>query len=156
MKIVFLNLATAHEEWADQAQELYLKKLSHFIQVEVKSLKPTKLGRDSASEKRQSEGKLILATLEPSDLVILLDEKGVSFSSREFSKKLEQWIGTGKKRLVFLIGGAYGVSDEVKARADHKLSLSTFVFNHMLAQTVILEQVYRAFTIQKNLPYHND
>lgn len=155
MKLIFLNVATAHEEWAALAEQLYLKKISHFHSVELKKLRTTKQGRDSANEKKATESRLILDFLEDSDFLVLLDEKGQKLSSLDFSKKLEQWMMLGKKRIIFLVGGAYGVSEEVKLRANIQISLSTFVFNHLLAQVVIFEQVYRALTIKNNIPYHN-
>lgn len=156
MKIIFLNIATAKEDWSSIAEQLYLKKISHFHHVELKSLKSSKQGRDSALEKKATEAELVLDYLEDSDFLVLLDETGNTLSSRDFAKKFENWLMTGKKRIVFLVGGAYGVDKSVQDRADYQLSLSKLVFNHLVAQTVLLEQVYRALMIKNNLPYHND
>lgn len=155
MKIVFYNLATAKEAWSDQACEIYLKKISHFMKLEIQNLKPKKNSRDDADYKRNEESKLLLEHLESDDFVILFDEKGKTFNSIEFSKKIENALGSSKKRLIFVIGGAYGVTEVIKSRADLSVSLSVMTMNHIMAQVVSLEQIYRAFTIIKNIPYHN-
>jgi 23S rRNA (pseudouridine1915-N3)-methyltransferase len=155
MKIVLFNLATAKEAWADEAARLYVKKISHFNIFEIQNLKPKKSSRDESAQKKKDESELILSSLTSDDFVILFDERGKNFSSEEFSKKLEMILSSSKKRAVFIIGGAYGVSDEVRQRAQLVVSLSPMVMNHLLAQTVALEQIYRAFTILKKLPYHN-
>lgn len=155
MKLVLLNVATAKEPWAELVAELYLKKISHFIPIELLHLKPKKGGRDSAEHKKQEESALIINSLKTDDYVILFDEKGKNFSSVNFSQKLEQTLSGGKKRIIFIIGGAYGVTDEVRLRCDLMLSLSGMTMNHLMAQAVALEQIYRAFTIIKKIPYHN-
>lgn len=154
-KIVFYHFATAKEAWADQAADLYQKKISYFFKFEIVALKPRKSAREDAEYKKNEEGKLLLENIQSDDFVVLFDEKGKSFNSIEFSKKIEAILGSAKKRLVFVIGGAYGVSEDIKNRADLKITLSPMTMNHLLAQTVALEQIYRGFTILKNLPYHN-
>jgi 23S rRNA (pseudouridine1915-N3)-methyltransferase len=155
MKFVLYNLATAKEAWADEAARLYTQKISHFNPFEIQTLKPKKSSREDAAVKKKEESELILSSLSNDDFVILFDERGKSFNSIEFSKKMESVLSSSKKRAVFIIGGAYGVSDEVRQRAQLVVTLSPMVMNHLLAQTVALEQIYRAFTIIRNLPYHN-
>lgn len=155
MKFILYNLATAKEAWADEAARLYTQKISYFTPFEIQTLKPKKSSREEAAQKKKEESELILSTLSKEDFVILFDERGKTFNSIEFSKKLESVLSSSKKRGVFIIGGAYGVNDEVRARAQLVVTLSPMVMNHLLAQTVALEQIYRAFTILKNLPYHN-
>lgn len=155
MKFVLYNLATAKEAWADEAARLYTQKISHFNPFEIQTLKPKKSSRDEAAVKKKEESELILSSLSNDDFVVLFDERGKSFNSIEFSKKVESILSSSKKRAVFIIGGAYGVSDEVRNRAQLVVTLSPMVMNHLLAQTVALEQIYRAFTIIRNLPYHN-
>lgn len=156
MKFILLHASTAKEEWSQSATELYLKKLQHFVQFEIQSIKPKKLSRDDKDSKRQSESDAILQAINSDDFLILFDEKGAQFNSIDFSKKINQILNSGKKRAVFIVGGAYGVNDEIKKRAHLKISLSQLTFNHLLAITVALEQIYRGFTIIKNIPYHND
>lgn len=155
MKFVLYNLATAKEAWADEAARLYTQKISHFNPFEIQTLKPKKSSREDAAVKKKEESELILSSLSNDDFVVLFDERGKSFNSIEFSKKVESILSSSKKRAVFIIGGAYGVSDEVRSRAQLVVTLSPMVMNHLLAQTVALEQIYRAFTIIRNLPYHN-
>lgn len=155
MKFVMYTLATAKEPWAEQAASLYTQKISHFQNFEIQTLKPKKSSREAAEQKRQEESDLILGTLQKEDYVVLFDERGKTMSSPEFAKKIEAILMSSKKRAVFLIGGAYGVNDEVRARAQLVVSFSPMVLNHLLAQTVALEQIYRGFTILKNIPYHN-
>lgn len=155
MKFVLYNLATAKEPWADEAARLYTQKINHFTAFEIQTLKPKKSSRDEATVKKKEESELILSSLLPGDFVVLFDERGKSMNSIDFSKRIDAILMSSKKRAVFIIGGAYGVNDEVRARADLQVSFSPMVMNHLLAQTVALEQIYRAFTILKNLPYHN-
>ncbi|HRO66365.1 MAG TPA: 23S rRNA (pseudouridine(1915)-N(3))-methyltransferase RlmH, partial [Pseudobdellovibrionaceae bacterium] len=110
----------------------------------------------AVAAKKTAESDLILEYLKSDDYVILFDEKGESLDSRGFARRLEQALGSSKKRLVFLIGGAFGVEEPVRKRADRILSLSPLTMNHVLAKTMAWEQIYRSFTILKNLPYHND
>lgn len=155
MRIVVLTVASAREKWADQATELYFSKISHYSKIEMVELKPSKTARALSSQKVLDESEKILQFISPDDFVILFDEKGESLDSLQFSKKIENIQNSGKKRAIFLIGGAFGVGEVVKARANLKVSFSKMVFNHLVAQVVALEQIYRAFTILKNVPYHN-
>ncbi len=156
MKFVLLHASTAKEEWSQSATELYLKKLQHFVHFEIQSIKPKKLSRVDKESKRQSESDAFLQLLNQDDFVVLFDEKGLSLNSIEFSKKINQIMNSGKKRAVFIIGGAYGVSEEIKNKAHLNFSFSQLTFNHLLAMTLALEQIYRGFTIIRNIPYHND
>lgn len=156
MKFVLLHVSSSHEDWADAADELYFKKIKPFIPFEILELKPKKAGRDDAAEKKRAESESVLGALKPDDYVVVFDERGETLSSRQFAGKIEKILGSSKKRAVFIIGGAYGLSDEVLKRAQLRIRLSDLVFNHLIARTVALEQIYRGFTIIKNLPYHND
>lgn len=155
MKFVLLNLNTAKEKWSDQAQELYLEKINHFIKFEVVGLKTDNLSRSQKEVRLQKEAESIFKFLKDDDFLVLFDERGKSFNSIEFSKQINNIMNSGKKRVVFLIGGAFGVSENVRSRAQLKVSFSPMVFNHLVAELVALEQIYRSFTIIKNLPYHN-
>lgn len=155
MKLVLLTVATAKEPWSEEAARLYTQKISHFNSFEILNLKPKKSSREDAQAKKKAESELILTSLTKDDVVIVFDERGRSLNSSEFSKKIENVLSSSKKRAVFIVGGAYGVSEEVRLRAQEIISLSPMVMNHLLAQTVVLEQIYRAFTIIRGLPYHN-
>lgn len=155
MKFILYNLATAKEPWAAEAAGLYSQKISHFVPFEVQILKPKKSSRDEAEQKKKEESEMILSSLVNDDFVVLFDERGRAFNSIEFSKKIEQILLSSKKRAIFIIGGAYGVNEDVRKRAQLVVALSPMVLNHLLAQTVAMEQIYRALTIIKNIPYHN-
>ncbi len=105
---------------------------------------------------KEKEGEKILAQICENDFVILLDEKGKEFSSVQFAKFIEEKLIEGKRNMVFIIGGAYGFNEKVMKRAQLKLSFSKMTFSHQISRIIFLEQLYRAFTIIKGEPYHNE
>lgn len=155
MQTILLCPLSDVPDWLEKLQQEYLKKLRPFTSFEIRLIKVKKHGRDQAEYKKSIESEAIAEQLKEQDYVILLDEKGKERDSIEFSKQLSRWQVSGKKRLVFIIGGAYGVSDELKAKSHEKIRLSSLTFNHYMAQAVFLEQLYRAHTILRGIPYHN-
>lgn len=125
-------------------QEDYCERLSHFVKFEIVELKDAD---------KETEGKLILEKLNQSQFVCLLDVKGRSVSSHGLATEIEKWQNRGLKEVIFIIGGAEGVASEVVERANNSLSLSFLTFTHEMARVVLLEQLYRAFTIIKGFPY---
>ena len=105
---------------------------------------------------KEKEGEMILRSLNDSDEVILMDEHGKEYSSVEFASQVEKKMASGLKRLVFVIGGPYGFAPAVYARANGKISLSRMTFSHQMVRLIFTEQLYRAFTILKNEPYHHE
>lgn len=157
MKLVILSIQNNKESWAIEAIESFKKKIIPIIKIEYQQLKSTKKPRAQALEKIADEEQLLLKKIESHDLVIALDEKGKNFAnSRSFSKFLVQQIESGRSRIVFVIGGAYGLGPQIKQRASLCMSLSGLTFNHHLAQVLLSEQIYRALSIWRGLPYHND
>lgn len=156
MILQFLFVGGDKEPWMREFEAEYEKKVSRFYKTEVVRMKPSKDDRALGDVKRKSESKLFLDRLKPNDYVVVFDERGENFTSIQFSKKMERWLAAGRARIVFCVGGAFGFDEEMRSRADQVVSLSSFVLNHHLAQAVVLEQVYRAISIQKNLPYHNE
>lgn len=157
MKCALYYIKGKGEPWAEEACQVYLKKLNGFLPFESKPIKAKQSDRDNAVDKKQAESKYFLNEIEPSDLLILFDESGRQFkNSREFSQNFIKILGRQSRRIVFGIGGAYGFSDEARTRAQEIWSLSHLTMNHHLAHVVALEQIYRALTIWKNIPYHND
>jgi 23S rRNA (pseudouridine1915-N3)-methyltransferase len=156
MKFFLVTCVSASEKWSTEAADLYQKKLKHFISFDLKELKIKKSGRDEKEYKIKSDSDALLEEIQSDDFIVLFDERGESLDSRKFSEKLNLILLSGKKRALFIIGGAYGVDDRVRQRANLKISLSKMVMNHLVAQTVALEQIYRGFTLLKNIPYHND
>jgi 23S rRNA (pseudouridine1915-N3)-methyltransferase len=143
-------------KWLDGLAEEYKKKLNFWITTEIKTLMPSRFDRASKDRKKDEESESLLQAIKPDDFVLLCDEQGKSLDSRDFSRLLEKVMGSGKKRFVFVIGGAYGVNDLLKTRANLTLSLSPLTLNHYIASSLLLEQVYRGMTILKGVKYHND
>ena len=156
MKIVLLAIGKTNEQYLIEGISQYQKRLKHYTQfeiLEVLNIKNTK--NFSNAELIKREGKLILKKLQSSDHLVLLDDKGKDFTSFKFAEKLQSWMLSGKKRLVFVIGGAYGFSEDVYARGDEKLSLSKMTFSHQMVRLFFVEQIYRGYTILNNGPYHH-
>lgn len=156
MKLTFVSVSGKFPPWLNEVVEDYKKKLSYWFAVEVNILKPTSLDRNANAKKKSEESAAISRTLKPDDYVIACDEKGRVVGSKEFAQRIEGILGGGKKRIVIIIGGAYGLEIDVLNRCDLKLSLSPFTLNHHMALAVICEQTYRAMTIIKGIKYHND
>ena len=128
-------------------QEEYLQRLSHFVKCEITELK------DASGSGTEIEGKRILENVNHSTFVCLLDVSGRTISSQMLAKEIEKWQNRSIKEIAFVIGGADGVSPEVVERADFSLSLSLLTFTHEMARVVLLEQLYRSYTIIKGFPY---
>ena len=134
--------------------EDYEKKINHFISYSSLGLK----NKNQKSEKKliqKSESNLILKNIKNNDLVILLDEKGKEFSTKDFSKFISDKMMNRTKNIVFIIGGAYGFSSEFKKKYKLKIALSKLTFSHDMARLFFSEQLYRSLTIINNIPYHN-
>lgn len=110
----------------------------------------------SEEQQKEREADMLFEKLQPGDVLVLLDEKGKEFTSREFSLYLENKMQTVAKRLVFLIGGPYGFSPRVYDAAQGKISLSKMTFSHQMVRLFLVEQIYRAYTIMRGEPYHHD
>lgn len=135
----------------------YAARINRYIPFEIVTLPDARASKSMTEAKqKEAEGKLILGSLKPGDRLALLDERGVEMTSRQFSEMLERRAQTVGKRLVFAVGGPYGFSEEVYARADEKLSLSKMTFPHELVRLFFVEQLYRAQTISRGEPYHHD
>jgi 23S rRNA (pseudouridine1915-N3)-methyltransferase len=134
----------------------YVERIGHYMPFDVVTI-PELKNTKSLSEEQQktAEGELILKQLQPSDTVVLLDERGRELRSVEFARWLEQ-KGNTARRLIFVIGGPYGFSPDVYARANEQLSLSKMTFSHQMVRLVFTEQLYRACTIIRGEPYHHE
>ena len=134
----------------------YQKRLSFYIKFELEIIPDIKNVKNlSESQQKEKEGELILSKITSTDQLVLLDENGKTFSSIDFASELQKKMNSGIKTLVFAIGGPYGFSSEVYAKAQGKISLSSMTFSHQMVRLFFIEQVYRAFTILKNEPYHH-
>lgn len=156
MKIAFIFVGGHKEDWLVSLSEAYEKKLKYFCPTEIVRVRPSKQERAERRQKLAEESGVLMRQIKQDDLVILCDEKGESLSSTKMSAKFVKLIERGRPRIVIIIGGAFGVSEELRERADWLWSLSNLTLNHHIAQAVVLEQTYRAFAIWKNLPYHNN
>ncbi|SFE79905.1 23S rRNA (pseudouridine(1915)-N(3))-methyltransferase RlmH [Thermophagus xiamenensis] len=157
MKIQLIMVGRTTEKWLQEGTGQYFGRLKHYLPFEVKILTGVKKGgKLTPEELKQKEGNDILKNIDTSDCLVLLDENGKKFSSREFAGFLEKQMITGMRRLVFVIGGAWGFSDEVYGRADFKISLSPMTFSHQIVRLIFAEQLYRALTILNHEPYHHD
>ena len=156
MKIALITIGKTRESYLIDAINDYMKRLSHYNRLDMYELPSIKKSNKlSVSNLIFYESELISKQLNKTDYVILLDEKGQGVSSLQFANKLNNWFCMSKKRLVFVIGGAYGFSKSLDNIADIKLSLSKMTFSHQMIRLIFLEQLYRAFTILNNQPYHN-
>jgi 23S rRNA (pseudouridine1915-N3)-methyltransferase len=136
--------------------EDYEKRIGRFIKYQVEIIPDLKNRKKlSEDEQKTEEGKLILAKLKASDLMVLLDENGKEFNSVGYAKWTQKQMNKGLKNLVFVIGGPYGFSEEVYQTAKSKVSLSQMTFSHQMVRLFFTEQTYRAFSILNNLPYHH-
>ncbi|MCK0114688.1 23S rRNA (pseudouridine(1915)-N(3))-methyltransferase RlmH [Gelidibacter sp. F63206] len=134
----------------------YQKRLGFYIKFEFEIIPDLKKAKNlSEEQQKQKEGELILAKLSNSDILILLDENGKQYDSVAFSDYLQKHMNSGIKQLVFVIGGPYGFSLEVYQKANGKISLSKMTFSHQMIRLFMIEQLYRAFTILRNEPYHH-
>lgn len=157
MRITLLTIGKTTFSFIKEGMEIYEKRLvryTSFNRIEIPALHGT--SSLSQDEIRNKEADLILKRLRPEDKVVLLDEKGDRFTSTAWAAYIERLMTAGTKSLVFVTGGAYGFAGKVRARADGFLSLSDMTFSHQIIRLFFEEQLYRAFTIIKGEPYHNE
>lgn len=156
MKLCLLLVGETDDNDLKDAIDRYVKRLSHYCTFEMEVIRAPKQFRRLDNEAlKVAEGKLILDNLNAQDFVVLLDEQGKQFSSVRFSEQLQKWLNGGHKRIVFLVGGAFGFSEDVYQRTDFKMALSSMTFTHQMVRLVFAEQLYRAFTILRNEKYHH-
>ncbi|MDP3463941.1 MAG: 23S rRNA (pseudouridine(1915)-N(3))-methyltransferase RlmH [Bacteroidales bacterium] len=157
MKILLITIGKTDEAYLEEGIARYVKRIRFYLPFELKTIPDPKNRKTlSIEQQKKAEADLILATINNSDELVLLDENGPNPDSRAFSGWLDKKILAGGKRIVFAIGGPYGFSEEVYARAQSKLSLSKMTFSHQMVRLIFLEQLYRALTISKGEPYHHD
>lgn len=156
MKILLLVIGKTDDDYLITGIKKYVGRLGHYVSFEMKEI-PDIRNRKTLSEEQQkkSESFLLLSQFQAGDYIILLDENGKQFTSVEFSENIEKLMASGNKRIVFVIGGPYGFSQDVYAKANAKMSLSPMTFSHQMVRLIFVEQLYRAFTILKGEPYHH-
>lgn len=156
MTIRLLTIGKTDNKALQQLISEYENRLKHYIKFELEIIPDIKNVKNlSEAQQKEKEGELILKKLSTTDILVLLDENGKQYTSIEFSKYLQKKMNSGIKQLVFVIGGPYGFSNSVYQKAQGKISLSKMTFSHQMVRLFVVEQVYRAFTILKNEPYHH-
>ena len=157
MKIVLLVIGKTKEKYLIEGISQYQKRLQHYTQFEILEIPNIKNVKNFSNvELMRKEEVAILEKTKPSDYLVLLDDKGQDLTSTKFSKKLQGWMLSGKKRLVFIVGGSYGFYYDLYQRANEKLSLSRMTFSHQMVRLFFVEQIYRGYTILNNEPYHHE
>lgn len=157
MKIRLLMVGKTKERFTEDGYMFYKKRVLNYLPFEdiiIPGLRNSK--NFSPEEFKLKEGELLLKNFREDDFIVLLDERGKITTSPDFAQFVQQRMNTGIKSLTFVIGGAYGFSDDVYKSADFKISLSSLTFPHQLVRIIFMEQLYRAMTILRNEPYHNE
>ncbi len=155
MKISLLYVNKSKEKFISDALAFYVQRIKKYIRFEVKEISINQSLGSNPIEIIKKECSLLQNALKANEYVILLDEKGHQFSSEKFATYIQHLFNTESRNIVFVIGGAYGFTDEFKKRANSIISLSSMTFPHQLARVIFSEQLYRALSIIKNEPYHH-
>lgn len=157
MKINLLCIGKTDDKEIKNLINYYLTRLPRHWNFEITEIPDVKNSRNLTPDLlKKEEAKLFLNQIENTDLVVLLDEKGKQFTSREFAQKLDSYQNNSIKKICFLVGGAYGFSEEMYQRANEKISISKMTFTHQMIRLFFVEQIYRADQILQGKPYHND
>lgn len=150
-------IGNTSEVFVNEGYEVFMKRLKHYIKVKEVVIPDIKDRKHlNAEQIKEKEGILILEKITAANFSVLLDERGTEFSSLEFAGFLQKTMNAGTRELYFIIGGAYGVADAVKQKVNLSVSLSRMTFTHQFIRLIFAEQLYRAMTILKNEPYHNE
>lgn len=157
MNIKLITVGKTDATYVKEGIGVYEKRIKRYINFDIQVIPDLKKSKKRSNEvQKDQEGELILNAVQAGDFLVLLDEKGKELKSTQFSDYIQKRMNTGIKQLIFVIGGPYGFSDDVKKRSDFKISLSQMTFSHQLVRILFAEQLYRAFTILKGEPYHHD
>ena len=157
MKVELWMTGKTNEAYLREGIAIYEKRLGHYLPFALKVFPDIKNAKKmNPAQLKEKEGAQVLKTLNKDDLLVLLDERGKQYTSVEFSQFMDQQFLSSKKRIIFLIGGAFGFDEETYERADRKLSLAKMTFSHQMIRLFFVEQLYRAMTILRNEPYHNE
>ncbi|GLB53757.1 ribosomal RNA large subunit methyltransferase H [Neptunitalea chrysea] len=156
MNIKILAIGKTDSRELQELIDIYTKRLNFYVKFQIDIIPDIKNSKNlSEAQQKEKEGDEILKRLQPTDLLVLLDEKGKNFTSVQFADYLQKKMNAGTKQLVFVIGGPYGFSEQVYKQAQGKISLSLMTFSHQMVRLFITEQIYRGFTILRNEPYHH-
>lgn len=157
MKVILMSVGKTNDTNFTQIIDTYKNRLKFYISFDLDFIPDLKKTKNlSQKEQKNLEGKNILSRIQSNDYLVLLDDKGKQYTSVTFAQFIEKKTHIISKRIIFLIGGPYGFSDEVYNRANEKISLSKMTFTHQMVRLVFIEQLYRAMTILNNEPYHHE
>ena len=157
MKIELAVIGKTSIGYLKQGIDEYIKRLKHYVPFEIKYIDDIKNTKNiSEDQQKRTEGAKILSLLDKSDFVVMLDEHGKEYTSMQYSSYIQKRMLSGAKKVVFVIGGPYGFSQEVYDRANDKISFSKMTFNHEMIRLIFTEQLYRAYTIINHEPYHHE
>jgi 23S rRNA (pseudouridine1915-N3)-methyltransferase len=157
MKITLILNGRTEQKFFQEALTFYLQRLKHYIPLEcIEIPSPRALKSLTEEQIKEKEYELIQKQLSPGDTLVLLDEHGKEFRSLEFAKYLQTKMNQSTKNLVFICGGPYGFSEDLIKKCTEKISLSRMTFSHQMVRVFFAEQLYRAFTILRNEPYHHE
>ncbi|MBK8557216.1 MAG: 23S rRNA (pseudouridine(1915)-N(3))-methyltransferase RlmH [Lewinellaceae bacterium] len=156
MKVEVWAIGKTSEQYLETGMAIFEKRLKNYLPFSLLILPNAKLKTGTPLLLKAEESKIVLSRLNPDDYLILLDERGKQHSSMSLARWMEQRLASSHRRMVFLIGGAFGFSDVLYERANEQWSLSQLTFSHQMVRLFLLEQLYRAMTILKNEPYHNE
>ena len=157
MKIELITIGKKNETFIEKGIGQYISRIRHYNKFDITYINSVKFSNNlSSNEIIRKETDLLLKRINSNDYIVLLDERGKSYSSMEFAAKLKNLTMNRFKKIVFIIGGSYGVSDLILDRANETLALSNMTFSHQMARLFFLEQIYRAYTIINQHPYHNE
>ncbi len=157
MEITLITIGKTDNPKLVSLIEDYKKRLRHYIKFNIEEIPDIKNSKSlSEEQQKRAEGEKILLQLKPADRILLLDEKGKQYKSKSFAQYLQKQLNSGPKRLVFIVGGPYGFSEDIYMKADGKIALSSMTFSHQMVRLFFVEQLYRGFTILRNEPYHHE
>lgn len=155
MKIELWAIGKTNEKYLEAGIEIFEKRLKNYLPFAFHILPDVKQKTADGAQLKKKEAEMVLSKLAQEDFLVLLDEQGREYTSAELAQWLERRLSTIPRKMVFLIGGAFGFAPEIYARANEQLALSRLTFSHQMVRLFFLEQLYRAMTILKNEPYHN-
>lgn len=157
MTVELIVVGKTDSQHVEALVEMYMRRIARYVKFAVTTVPDVKQGaKPAVASQMRREGECILRLLLPDDYVVLLDDKGQQMSSMEFASWLQKRMNSSPRRLCFVIGGPYGFSPQVYERADSRLSLSRMTFSHQIVRAIFTEQLYRAYTILNNEPYHHE
>jgi len=157
MKLTLLNIGKTDVPYLQTGIADYTKRISHFLDFTVKDLPVKKISRNETPQQLcMREGEIIKKHIAGFDRIVLLDEQGKEFNSRDFAGWIQKLMNQGVRQVAFVTGGAWGFTEDIYRMADHKLSLSKMTLTHQMVRLLFAEQLYRALTLIKGIPYHND